>query len=83
MLDHDDIFPCRECLGKSDNYINDLSFKNNILSYTTSVAPFASNAYSVISFKLKFFDSKFTIFNYMEEYFVVGNDNSIKVGFQI
>lgn len=79
IFDGDDIFPCRECLGKSDNYVSDLSFKNNILSYTTSVAPIASNVYSVINFKLKFSDNKFTISSYTIEYFVVGEDDSIKI----
>ncbi len=77
--DYNNIFPCRECLGKSDNYINDLSFKNNILTYTTSIAPIASNNYSVINFKLKFSNNKFTIFNYSEEVFAVGNDDSAKI----
>lgn len=82
VFDDDNIFPCRECLGKSDNYIDELSFKNNILSYTTSVAPIASNVYSVIKFKLKFCDNNFTIFNYAEEYFVVGKDDSININLE-
>ena len=79
IYDNDDIFPCRECLGKSDSYADELSFKNNHLSYTTSVAPFASNNYSIVKFTLEFLDNDFIIYGYNLQYFSIGNDDSANI----
>ncbi|WP_326982280.1 hypothetical protein VUJ46_19100 [Chryseobacterium sp. MYb264] len=73
--ENDNIFPCRECTGKSDNDISDLKFEKNILSYKTIIAPFSSNNYSIINFKLKFINQSFEICNYEETYYKVGEDN--------
>lgn len=77
--ENDNIFPCRECVGKSDNDISDLKFENNILSYKTTIAPFASNNYYVIDFGLKFINNSFTIYKYKETYYKVGEDNDATI----
>jgi len=77
--ENDGIFPCRECLGKSDNDISDLKFENNLLSYKTTVAPFASDHYSIINFSLKFSDNSFTICDYEEKYYKAGEDNEASI----
>ena len=79
IYDNDDIFPCKECLGKSDNYAYDLSFKNNILSYTMSIAPFASDNYSIIKFTLEFSDRTFIIYGYDLQYFSIDKDISANI----
>ncbi len=76
IFETDNIFPCRECTGKSDNDISDLKFEKNILSYKTIIAPFSSNNYSIINFKLKFINQNFEICNYEETYYKVGEDNN-------
>lgn len=79
IYDDDNIFPCNECLGKSDNYISDLSFKHNLLSYTTSVAPLASDGYIVIKFILEFLKDSFIVYEYNVQYLSVENYNSVSI----
>ncbi len=75
----DTIFPCKECSGKSDVNIDNLKFENNLLSYTTCIAPFASDKYSVIDFILKFSNNTFDLFKYKESYFSVEADNNATI----
>ncbi|RQO42479.1 hypothetical protein DBR39_00970 [Chryseobacterium sp. KBW03] len=75
----DTIFPCKECSGKSDVNIDNLKFENNLLSYTTCIAPFASNKYSVIDFTLKYSKNTFNLFKYKENYFSVEADNNASI----
>lgn len=77
--ENDNIFPCRECTGKSDNDISDLKFEKNILSYKTIIAPFASNNYSVIDFSLKFSQNSFKLYKYEETYYKVDEDNDATI----
>ncbi len=79
IFENDNIFPCRECVGKSDNDISDLRFENNILSYKTTIAPFASNNYSVIDFSLKFSQNSFKLYKYEETYYKVDEDNDATI----
>lgn len=76
VFESNDIFPCRECSGKSDINIDNLTFKNNLLSYTTCIAPFASNKYSILEFTLQFVNNDFRIYQYKETYFSIEEDNS-------
>jgi tetratricopeptide (TPR) repeat protein len=79
VFESDNIFPCRECLGKSDNYISDLKFENNILNYATTIAPFASDKYSVIDFTLQFVNNDFSIYQYKETYSSVEADDNVSI----
>lgn len=79
VLESDNIFPCRECLGKSDNFVSNLKFENNTLSYTTCIAPFASNNYSVINFNLQFSNNNFNIYKYEEVYYKVSEDDDATI----
>ncbi len=79
VLDNDDIVPCRECLGKSDNFVSDLVFKNNLFSYSTCISPLASDRYSVINFTLKFIDDTFYIYKYKETYSTIETDENAKI----
>ena len=74
-FESDNIFPCRECLGKSDNYVSDLKFENNILNYTTTIAPFSSENYYVINFTLQFSNYNLSICKYKETYYKAGVDD--------
>lgn len=78
-FESDNIFPCRECLGKSDNYVSDLKFENNILNYTTTIAPFASDKYSVIDFTLQYVNNDFNIIQYKETYFSVETNDNVSI----
>ncbi len=79
VYENDNIFPCRECLGKSDNYVRDLKFENSILNYTTTIAPFSSEEYSVIDFTLQYVNNDFIIFQYKETYFSVETDDNVSI----
>ncbi|MFY1047383.1 tetratricopeptide repeat protein [Chryseobacterium sp. GP-SGM7] len=75
----DTVFPCKECSGKSDVNIDNLKFENNLLSYTTCNAPFASDKYSVIDFTLKYSKNTFNLFKYKESYFSVEADDNASI----
>ncbi|KFF74297.1 hypothetical protein HX13_14425 [Chryseobacterium sp. P1-3] len=77
--ENDVILPCKECSGKSDMNIDNLKFKNNLLSYTTCIAPFASDKYSVIDFTLQFSKDNFYLAKYRESYFSVEADDSVTI----
>lgn len=77
--ENDMIFPCKECSGKSDMNIDNLKFENNLLSYTTCIAPVASDKYSVIDFTLKFSNNSFNLYKYKESYFSVEADNDATI----
>lgn len=77
--ENDNIFPCRECSGKSDANIDHLKFENNLLSYTTSIAPLASDKYSVVDFKLQFSNNNFILYQYRESYFATESDDNASV----
>lgn len=73
------IFPCKECSGKPDMNIGNLKFENNLLCYTTCIAPVDSDKYSVIDFTLKFSNNSFNLYNYKESYFSVEADNDAAI----
>ncbi|ROI04143.1 tetratricopeptide repeat protein [Chryseobacterium sp. G0240] len=79
IYENDVIIPCKECSGKSDTNIDNLTFKNNLLSYTTCIAPFASDKYSVIDFTLQFSKDNFYLAKYKESYFSVEADDSVSI----
>jgi tetratricopeptide (TPR) repeat protein len=49
------------------------------LSYTTCIAPFASDKYSVIDFILQFSNNNLSIYKYEETYSKIGADNEAKI----
>lgn len=79
VYENDNIFPCKECSGKSDGNIEQVKFEDKLLSYTTSVAPFASDKYSVIDFKLQFSNNNFVLHQYKETYFATESDDDATI----
>ena len=79
VFDNDNIVPCRDFFCKSDNFVSNLMFKNYLLSYTTCIAPFASDKYSVIDFTLQFKDNSFYIYKYQETYSAIETDENAKI----
>lgn len=75
----ENILPCAECSGKSDANIENLQFKNSILSYTSVVAPTDSDQYSLLDFNLRFSNGNFYVNRFKETYFKQDIDNSMSV----
>lgn len=77
IIEKDDIIPCKECAGKCDNLYSDLSFSNEILSYTTCNYPFESTSYTVSTYKLRLKENKnFNLIGYSEKYYENAEDET-------
>lgn len=83
VFDNDNIVPCGECGGKSDNLYSDIIFKNNTFSYTTCRAPFASDSYSIITYTFKFLDKKLMLYSYHEVYIPSPSDDDKAVSISL
>lgn len=68
IYDSNNVVPCRECSGKSDNLYDSLSIKNGVFIYKTCEAPFTQNSIRIKTFKLKFDGKTFKLTNYNEVY---------------
>ena len=69
IYENDDIIPCRECGGKSDNLYDSLSIKKGIFIYKTCEAPLAQDSYKVKKYELEFYINNFKLINYSEKYY--------------
>ena len=75
VLDNDNIVPCRECGGRSDNLYSDIIFNNNLFSYTTCEAPFGSRNYSIITYTFKYLNKNLIVYSYNELYYASPEDD--------
>lgn len=75
IVDKDNVVPCKECGGKCDNLYSDLSFSNEILSYTTCNFSLESSSYTISSFKLGLRkNTDFKLLEYIEKYYQNSED---------
>jgi hypothetical protein len=80
VFDSEEIVPCRECSGKSDNIYSDISFKSYVFKYTTANYPFEKNGYYISTYTLKFEKNDFALTNYDEKFYENAEDeNPIKI----
>ncbi len=83
VFDNDNVVPCRECGGKSDNLYSSLSIKNRIFIYKTCEAPFAQESYKIKKYELELINNNFRIISYHEEYYKSPEeDEEIIINFQ-
>ncbi len=76
IYENDDLVPCRECGGKSDNLYSFLSINRGIFTYKTCEAPFAQESYQINQYKLKFIENNFKLINYKEIYYNKPDDDT-------
>ncbi|MCD1118190.1 tetratricopeptide repeat protein [Chryseobacterium turcicum] len=80
VFESNEIVPCRECSGKSDNLYSDISFNNYILKFSTTNYPFDGNRYFTSTYSLKYEDNKFYLEKYEEKFYEnAEDDNPLKV----
>ncbi len=75
IYDNDNLVPCREYGGKSDNLYDSLSINKSIFSYKTCEAPLEKESYKIKTFKLKYINNEFILIYYKEHYYKSPEDN--------
>lgn len=84
IFDSDEIVPCRECSGKSDDLYSDISFNNFLLKFSTTNYPFDGSRYFTSTYSLKYEDDKFYLEKYEEKFYEnAEDDNPLKISLSI
>lgn len=82
IYENDNLIPCRECGGKSDNLYSSLSIKNGVFIYETCEAPFAQDSYKLKKYELLFYNNNFKLNNYTEKYYKSPQDDELVINFR-